>query len=105
MKLHALALSVVSVLVASQVQAAPKVYGQLNLSAESYQKDNQNLSVASYKMFDNVSQMTYDDVTNLADYVRSNNQKMSQTNTKINQVLTDKSKINDKIKAIDNVTN
>ena len=69
-----------------------------------YQKDNQNLSVASYKMFDNVSQMTYDDVTNLADYVRSNNQKMSQTNTKINQVLTDKAKINDKIKAINNVT-
>ena len=55
-------------------------------------------------MFDNVSQMTYDDVTNLADYVRSNNQKMSQTNTKINQVLTDKAKINDKIKAINNVT-
>ncbi|HRH91245.1 MAG TPA: porin [Agitococcus sp.] len=42
MKLHALALSVVSVLVASQVQAAPKVYGQLNVSVESYQKDNQN---------------------------------------------------------------
>lgn len=46
MKLHALALSVVSVLVASQVQAAPKVYGQLNLSAESYQKDNQNPATA-----------------------------------------------------------
>ena len=78
---------------------------KLNKTVKNYQKDNQNLSVASYKMFDNVSQMTYDDVTNLADYVLSNNQKMSQTNTKINQVLTDKSKINDKIKAIDNVTN
>ncbi|PTQ90519.1 porin [Agitococcus lubricus] len=42
MKLHALALSVVSVLVASQVQANPKVYGQFNISAESYQKDNQD---------------------------------------------------------------
>ena len=42
MKLHALALSIVSVLVASQVQANPKVYGQFNISAESYQKDNQN---------------------------------------------------------------
>ena len=46
MKLHALALSVVSVLVASHVQAAPKIYGQLNLSAESYQKDNQNPATA-----------------------------------------------------------
>ena len=77
---------------------------KLNKTVKDYQKDNQNLSVASYKVFDNVSQMTYDDVTNLADYVRSNNQKMSQTNTKINQVLTDKAKINDKIKAINNVT-
>ena len=49
--------------------------------------------------------MNYDDVTNLADYVRKKKKKMSQTNTKIKQVLTDKAKINDKIKAINNVTN
>lgn len=43
MKLHALALSVsAALLLPLSAQAAPKVYGQLNISAESYQKDNQS---------------------------------------------------------------
>jgi len=43
MKLHALALSIsAALLLPLSAQAAPKVYGQLNISAESYQKDNQN---------------------------------------------------------------
>lgn len=42
MKLHALALSIsAALLLPLSAQAAPKVYGQLNISAESYQKDFQ----------------------------------------------------------------
>lgn len=47
MKLHALALSIsATLLLPLSAQAAPKVYGQLNISAESYQKDNQNPATA-----------------------------------------------------------
>lgn len=47
MKLHALALSIsAALLLPLSAQAAPKVYGQLNVSAESYQKDNQNPATA-----------------------------------------------------------
>jgi len=43
MKLHALALSIsAALLLPLSAQAAPKLYGQLNISAESYQKDNQS---------------------------------------------------------------
>lgn len=47
MKLHALALSIsAALLLPLSAQAAPKVYGQLNISAEVYQKDNQNPATA-----------------------------------------------------------
>lgn len=47
MRLHALTLSIsVALLLPLSAQAAPKVYGQLNISAESYQKDFQNPATA-----------------------------------------------------------
>lgn len=76
----------------------------LSNEVSSYEKDNSKLLLSSSKLFDNVSQMTYDDVKTLAEYVRSNNQKIEQTHTKINSILDAKSKITEKIKAINNVS-
>lgn len=76
----------------------------LDKKVKELKNDNKTLLNTSYKMFDNVSQMTYDDVKTLGEYIRSNNQKVAQTQSKVNELLVDKSKIYAKIKAINNIT-
>lgn len=77
---------------------------KLEYEIKGHNEENHHIQKSSYRMFDNVSQMTYDDVKNLSDYIRDNNQKITQTQSKINQLLDEETKINVKIKAINTVT-